>query len=273
MKKILKRLLTFLLPLVAILAINRILRSVVSAGHHLQFLRQWRFTAKAPESFDPFIDLCWRWGETGNPMSWERGIFGLLAMKPGCRQLDLCCGEGFYTRHFYALRAGSVVAMDYNPRAIAHARRNFTAPNIRYVQGDIRSEMPAGPFDNISWDAGIEYFTLEEIDHILAGIKARLVPGGILSGYSFHTPGIDESQRAAIGQKFVATSREALGELFARFFAHVTILRTRHADHFEDRVNHYFYASDSALPFDPEWSDLKRWDWGCHEPANPDAYE
>ena len=109
MKKILKRLLALLLPPAAILVINRMLRHILSATDHLQFLRQWRFAAKAPESFDPFIDLYWRWAETGNPMSWERGIFGLLAMNPGCRQLDLCCGEGFYTRPFYALRAGSVV--------------------------------------------------------------------------------------------------------------------------------------------------------------------
>jgi ubiquinone/menaquinone biosynthesis C-methylase UbiE len=262
MKRLLKQVLAFLLPIDGILIVNRALRRLTSAAHHLQFLRQWRFAAKAPESFDPFIDLFWRWGETGNPMSWERGVFGLLAMKPGCRQLDLCCGEGFYTRRFYALRAGSITAMDYNSRAIDFARQNFSAPNITYVQGDIRTEMPQGPFDNVSWDAGIEYFTQDEITGILNAIKTRLASGGTLSGYSILTPKVDSAERAKIGQKFAAASREALGELLAKHFAHVVILRTRHEDHYEDRVNHYFFASDGPLPFGDDWPHLARWSSG-----------
>lgn len=259
MKRLLKRLLAALLPVSSITAVNRLLRGLSAAGHRLQFVRQWRLGAKAPESFDPFIDLYWRWGESGNPMSWERGIFGLLAMKPGCRQLDLCCGEGFYTRRFYAGRAGAIVAMDRNPKAIAHARRNFAAPNIHYVQGDIRSEMPEGPFDNVSWDAGIEYFAADEINGILRQIRIRLAPGGILSGYSISTAGGENAVRHAIGQKFAVASREALGQLLAQHFANVVILRTRHADSQEDRVNHYFFASDAMLPLAQGWPDLANW--------------
>lgn len=232
------------------------LRSLTAMGHRLQFLWQWRLASRAPESFDPFIDLYWRWSKTGNPMSWERGVFGLLAIKPGARQLDPCCGEGFHTHHFYAGRAGSVVAMDHNPKAIAHAQRNFAATNIRYVCGDIRSEMPGGPFDNISWDAGIKYFTPAEIDGILTTVKARLAPSGILNGYSILTPNEDSAERTKIGQKFAAASREALGDLLGQHFANVTILRTRHTDQYQDRVNHYFFASDGPLPFNAGWSDL-----------------
>src|ERR1700679_998293 len=104
MKRFIKRLISPFIPVV--LAMNRVLRAMAAAGHHLQFLLQWRFAIQAPHSFDPFIDLYWRWKITRNPMSWERGIFGLLAMKPGCRLLDLCCGEGFYTHRFYSGRAG-----------------------------------------------------------------------------------------------------------------------------------------------------------------------
>lgn len=259
LKKTIKKLLATFIPLNAVLWINRALRNIASAGHHLQFARQWQLATEIPHVFDPFIDLYWRWGKTLNPMSWERGIFGLLAMKPGCRQLDLCCGEGFYTQRFYSSRAGTIIGMDYNNAAIKRAKRNFSAPNIEFRVGDIRSEMPDGPFDNITWDAGIEYFTLQEIEHILSSIKLRLTPEGILSGYSLvvaHSG--DQKEMSSRGQKYAA-SREALGELLNRHFRHVVILRTAHADAFEKRINHYFFASDGSLPFDNNWTDFKQW--------------
>jgi SAM-dependent methyltransferase len=259
MKSLIKNLIAVLLPVGLVLALNRALRAVVAACHRLQFLRQWRLAAQSPHSFDPFIELYWRWNLTRNPMSWERGIFGLLAMKPGCRLLDVCCGEGFYTHHFYSGRAGAIVAMDYNAKAIAHARRNFSAPNIEYVCGDIRTDLPKGPFDNVSWDAGIEYFTRDELDGILSAIKARLMPDGILSGYSVLAAPDTAHPMKVPGQKFGASSPEALYEVLGRSFRNVTILRTAHTDPFQERTNHYFFASDGSLPFGETWPDLKQW--------------
>lgn len=257
-KRLIKKLIAALLPVGLILALNRALRALASAAHHLQFLRQWRVAPGAPHSFDPFIDLYWRWNLSRNPMSWERGIFGLLAMKPGCRLLDLCCGEGFYTHRFYSGRAGSVIALDNNPKVISQAQRNFRAPNIEYRCGDIRTGMPAGRFDNVSWDAGIEYFTREEIGEILSAIKERLTPDGILNGYSVKVAD-DAGQRVnVLGQKFGAPSREALYEILGRHFENVTILRTAHADRYQERINHYFFASDGPLPFGDDWPDLQR---------------
>ena len=128
---------------------------------------------------------------------------------------------------------------------------------VEYREGDARVEMPTGPFDNVSWDAGIEYFSLNEIEEILDGIKLRLVPGGILSGYSILVP---ESERGTnAGQKYAASSQEDLGELLERHFRNVTILRTRSSDRYHQRTNHYFFASDGPLPFGEDWPDLKRW--------------
>ena len=248
MKPLIKRLISVFLPVV--LAVNYVLRAMAAAGHHLQYLLQWRFAVRAPLSFDPFIDLYWRWKLSGSPMSWERGIFGLLAMKPGCRLLDLCCGEGFYTHRFYSGRAGSIIAMDYNAKAIAHARRNFQAANIDYRCGDVRTQMPQGPFDNVSWDAGIEYFTLQEIGGILKDIKMRLAHRGVLSGYSILVP--PDGKAAIQGQKYAAASLEDLGGLLRRFFLNVAILRTT----YPSRTNHYFFASDGPLPLSEGWPDL-----------------
>jgi ubiquinone/menaquinone biosynthesis C-methylase UbiE len=254
-KRLIKRLIVLLLPVWLVKKLNAALRRVAAAGHHLQFIRQWQLGAPVPHFFDPHIDLYWKWERSRNPMSWERGIFGLLAMKPDCRQLDLCCGEGFHTHRFYSGRAGSVVAMDHNRDAIAAARRHFAAPNIDYRCGDIRSQMPAGPFDNVTWDAGIEYFTPTEIADILLAIKARLAPGGILTGYCI--PSAHANPDA--GRKFAAASPEALGELLHGIFSNVTVLRTVYKDQFEERINCYFFASEGTLPFASDWPDLMRW--------------
>jgi SAM-dependent methyltransferase len=258
-KRIIRKAICTLVPTGVVLLLNRILRKLAAAGHHLQFLRQWRIDSKVPHSFDPLIELYWKWGITRNPMSWERGVFGLLAIKAGSRQLDLCCGEGFYTYHFYSGRAGTIIGMDYDRDVISRARRNFPAPNIRFLAGDIRTEMPAGPFDNVSWDAGIEYFTPEEIEGILSAIKTRLAPGGILNGYSVLIEEEPEEVIKAAGRKFVASSREMLGSLLHRFFCNVVILRTQHTDRFGDRINHYFFASDGPLPFSENWPDIQHW--------------
>jgi SAM-dependent methyltransferase len=257
-KRIIRHAIAFLLPVGLITTLNAGLRRLAAAGHQLQFVRQWRIDMRVPHFFDPFIDLYWKWEKTRNPMSWERGIFGLLAMKQGCRQLDLCCGEGFHTHRFYSGRAGSIVAMDYNREAIATARHKFQAPNIDYRCGDIRSEMPQGPFDNVTWDAGIEYFTLSEIREILTAIKARLPPDGILSGYCVPDPHA-QPDAAADGRKFAAASPEALGELLHGVFRNVTVLRTVHTDQFGTRTNCYFFGGDGALPFARGWPDIKHW--------------
>ena len=44
--------------------------------------------------------------------------------------------------------------------------------------------MPEGVFDNIVWDAAIEHFTEAEIADLMANIKKRLTPVGILSCFT-----------------------------------------------------------------------------------------
>src|SRR5262249_41667705 len=138
------------------------------------------------------------------------------------------------------------------------ARRKFPAPNIDYRCGDIRTQMPQGPFDNVTWDAGIEYFTLSEITDILAAIKERLAPGGILSGYCIPDAHADVGSLDD-GRKFAAASPQALGELLHGMFRNVTILRTTHRDKYGERINCYFFASQENVPFSQGWPDLLSW--------------
>jgi SAM-dependent methyltransferase len=253
LKKLLKGLIRAAVPWWAVKAANRGLRRLAALGHHFQYIYEWRLMAHPPEWFDHHIDLYWKWHVTRNATSWERGIFGLLAMRQGCRVLDLCCGTGFFAYYFYSGRASSVVAMDYSAAAIAQAKRNFQAPNIEYRQGDIRTDLPDGPFDNAALNAALEYFTPQEVGTLLDDIKARLTPNGILSGNSIVAR---KSGLAHPAQKQEFFSREELAALLKRHFAHVVILKTTFIDPSMDRTNLYFFASEGPIPLAPGWPDI-----------------
>ena len=188
-------------------------------------------------------------------MTWERGIFGMLAMGPGCRVLDLCCGGGFFAHHFFSSRAASVLSVDFDPTAIAHAKRNFRAPNVEYRCADIRIDMPEGEFDNVVWDAAIEHFTPEEAMAILVNIKKRLRSAGMLSGYTI----VEKTAGKSLSHhEYEYKSKEELARLLKRFFGNVLVFENISRDQLEERRNLYFFASDGELPFAVGWRDMVR---------------
>ena len=194
-----------------------------------------------PEWFDTFIGQHYSWRATGLSYAWERGIFNLLAIPHRARVLELCCGGGFFTRQFYAARAAEVVAVDFDPAAIAFASRYNAAPNVRFDLCDIRAAMPDGPFDNVVWDAAIEHFTEEEIADIIGRIRSRLKSGGVLSGHTIkeRTEGLSHPDHE---REF--TSRDDMASVLRPHFRYVQVLETDHGE----RVNYYFWASDADLP-------------------------
>lgn len=210
--------------------VNSALRAITALCHQAQFRLEWSIRPN-PEWFDHFIDRYARW----HPLAWERGIFNLLAIKPGARVLELCCGDGFNTCHFYGIRAGQVLGVDRDPKAIDHARRYCAAPNVTYEVRDIVTQMPAGPYDNIVWDATIQAMSPSQVESILTGIYDRIQDTGILSGYTLIT-----AERAGVCS---FQSKEQLSALLKRHFKHVRILQTDYAA----RQNLYFYASGRAF--------------------------
>jgi cyclopropane fatty-acyl-phospholipid synthase-like methyltransferase len=63
-----------------------------------------------------------------------------------------------------------MLAVDFDPKAIAHAKKRYRADNVVYELADIRTQMPEGIFDNIVWDAAIEHFTEIEIADLMPKI-------------------------------------------------------------------------------------------------------
>jgi SAM-dependent methyltransferase len=229
-------------------AVSRFTRALASGAHHFQFLVEWG--VDNPEYFDHFLDQFYAWRKSRNSLPWERGVYSGFALqattvdgkKPTV--LDLCCGDGFLSYHFYSLVAESVVSVDFDPNAIRFANRNNKAPNASFILGDIRTDIPTGVFDNIIWDAAIEHFTETETQSLMATIKSRLATDGILSGYT-----ILEGEGGAHHlhqHEYEFHDKEDLARFLTPHFANVQVFETT----FPNRTNLYFYATDAKLPAD-----------------------
>jgi SAM-dependent methyltransferase len=160
------------------------------------------------------------------------------------RVLELCCGDGFMTYHFYSLVAESVVGIDFDPKAISFAKHNLAAENITYLFGDIRTDIPEGTFENIVWDAAVEHFTEAETQALMGAIASRLTPDGILSGYTLLED--DAGHKHLHQHEYEFHDKEDLARFLTPHFKNVQVFETT----FPNRTNLYFYASNGPLPHD-----------------------
>lgn len=216
----------------------------VSSAHRRLKGVQWGMPPE-PEYFDHYIDLFYWWLASRNSLWLERGAFGSLALQEG-DLLELACGDGFNARNFYSLRSRRIIACDFDPMAIATAKKKNAAPNIEYVLADIRTAMPDGKFNNVVWDGAIEHFTPTEIAQILANIVSRLTNDGILSGYTI----VERPNGKSLSHhEYEFKSKEDLARFLTPHFKNVTVFETV----YPERHNLYFWASNGSLPFRPDW--------------------
>lgn len=242
LKKYIKRALMLFRPLVerAVMLEASLAERFVSAAYHHLFFVQWSLSHHA-DFFCHKIDLYWGWKVKRSPLWLERGIFSLYPMKQGADVLELCCGDGFNTSMFYGGRARSITALDFDRQALAYARNNFQASNITFRHADIRLPLPQKDYDNVVWDASMEYFTRAEIDDILVRIRAVLdTKRGVLSGYCH----AEQPNEAIQHVKFALRSKDDLRKLLSTHFGNVTIFETI----YPERHNLYFWASEGDLP-------------------------
>ncbi len=227
---------------------NRGVRAFSAATHLVQYKVEGALRPSA-EWFDHQLDAQYQWPRSGRTGFVERGVLSALALRPGGSVLELCCGDGFSTRHFYAPKAGRVIAVDANEEALDHARTFNAAPNVAYERCDITRSLPAGPFDNVVWDTAIHHFTRETATEILTRIAAGLTPTGGLSGHTVIEPGSHYRYQL---QSF--TDAPDLAELLAAVFPHVCVRTTTDSL----RTDLFFFAgfTAQALPFDAGRDDV-----------------
>ena len=210
-------------------------------------MTEWEL--KNPEYFEHQMDLNWKWHQSQTAYPMERGVFSSFALSNDVsalgKTLDLCSGDGFYSYYFYSKRSSSVISIDFDPHAIKFAQKNYGhAKNIDFQLGDIRRDIPDGPFDNIIWDAAIEHFTEMEIAELVARIKSVLKIGGVLSGYTIVEAG--SGIKHLHQHEYEFHNKEDLVRFLKPHFKKVHVFSTT----YPDRTNLYFYATDGLLPFE-----------------------
>lgn len=104
-----------------------------------------------------------------------------LQLPAGVKILDLCCGFGRHTHLLAQSNDYKITGFDLSEDFLAIARTRFSAPNIKYVQGDMRQL----PFKN-KFDAVLNLFTSfgyfetdKENEQCLAQINKALKKGGL----------------------------------------------------------------------------------------------
>lgn len=109
-----------------------------------------------------------------------------LAISPGQKVLDLCCGGGQATVHL-AQTGATVVGLDASPKALGRAKINV--PQATYVQG-LAEDLPFGngEFDLVHTSVALHEMTPAQLQSIISGVHRVLKPGGIFALVDLHRP-------------------------------------------------------------------------------------
>jgi SAM-dependent methyltransferase len=94
----------------------------------------------------------------------------------GGRVLDMACGEG-YGSEVLSRTAASVVGLDANPEAFAHARLRYVRENLRFERGMVETFGEPGSYDAVVFLQTIEH--VHDPVAVLEHFRSLLAPGGV----------------------------------------------------------------------------------------------
>jgi len=113
----------------------------------------------------------------------ERGVLGMQVIPAGAKVLDLCCGEGFYDRMYFAERASSVDALDMDGSAIDLAQALNRRRNLRFYKADVAQDnFPDTEYDTILCFSALQQMSRAQLDTLLPKIRAAVKAGGSFFG-------------------------------------------------------------------------------------------
>lgn len=175
----------------------RLCRQCSRIAARLVLFRDWDLSVYGrPQFFNHQLNL-YLW--LHDPKQWAftpRGVYPREKMFPGCKILDLCCGDGCYSYLFYSDIAGSIDAVDKDQTAIKFARKCYAADNLSFHHLDIlKYPLPSSGYDFIIWNAAISYFDENEIHGILRKIVSSGAEGFRLFGVTPITLGYADHKK------------------------------------------------------------------------------
>lgn len=135
------------------------------------FFSEWRISPVMPKFFRHDLNL-YRWRFDSTLWSFTtRGALARIKMFPGCKVLDLCCGDGSITHLFYSDIPALVHGVDLDAGAIEIANRKYSNNTISFFHRDIiKDRFPRDDYDFVICNAGLSYLTSNEQDQLLKKI-------------------------------------------------------------------------------------------------------
>jgi SAM-dependent methyltransferase len=143
--------------------------------------------------------------------------------------LDAGCGSGYGVAEFPS--AASVVAFDISAEAVAHARRAYSRPGVRFLQGACESL----PFADRSFDLVVAFEVIEHLERwplMLTDASRVLRPSGVLLVSTPNKAWYAES-RAAAGPNPYHVREFEYGEFktaLEAVFPHVRLWTQNHSE-------------------------------------------
>jgi 2-polyprenyl-3-methyl-5-hydroxy-6-metoxy-1,4-benzoquinol methylase len=156
----------------------------------------------------------------------ERGVLGRFHLPQGGRVLDLFCGDGYFSDHFWASSAGHIDAVDRDSAALTLARACHSKPNIDYRCLDIvLDSLPGTGYDLVCFFEAIEHLSVENGLLVLEKVKDALVPGGWLVGSSTAVAAANRG-RGNREHDNEFTDEQSLAAFVGQVFAEPTVFST-----------------------------------------------
>jgi SAM-dependent methyltransferase len=189
-------------------------------GHYAsKFRRQWRFTIDQPHFMDHRIGI-FEFAfskKEAVAQKYMRGFYSLQMLRDRDTLLDIGCGDGFFSRRFFAQKCSHIDAVDVEPTAIQAAKKANSSPNISYhLLNAVDEPFPRKSYSCVVWDGAIGHFPAKTIELMLAKIRDAIGDTGIFVGSeSLGLEGHDHLQ--------FFHNLDELGALFGRYFKFVKL--------------------------------------------------
>ncbi len=164
---------------------ERVLLTLLEKHYDSKFRREWVIGDEPPHFDDnrrDTFDFAFSAYSVGAyPL--YRGFFSSEVIQEGDRLLDVGCGDGFFTRRFFAEKCSSIDAIDIEPTAIKAAKEYNSSEKITYYLCDaVNQPFPNNPYEVVVWDGAIGHFSADTTDIMVRKICASLVSDGVFVG-------------------------------------------------------------------------------------------